>query len=69
MWVFEDLWLTRQEFDALVVATGHYNAPFIPDLEGSSSWAAQWPRQVLHSNGYRIPQPYKGKVSSVALLR
>lgn len=54
-----------QEFDAVVVATGHYTAPFIPDLPGLSAWADQWPTQVIHSQGYRRPETYANKVSSV----
>lgn len=45
----------------MVAATGHYNAPYIPNLEGSSAWADAWPLKVLHSNGYREPSRYAGK--------
>ncbi|WVR03026.1 hypothetical protein IAU60_000015 [Kwoniella sp. DSM 27419] len=55
----EEQWV--EEFDAVVVATGHYNAAYIPYLEGVDSWATTWPRQVIHSQGYRIPQPYQDK--------
>lgn len=57
--VKETFW--TQDFDAVIVATGHYNAPFIPDFEGSDKWAAAYPEHVLHSNGYRVPEPYAGK--------
>ncbi|OCF32310.1 dimethylaniline monooxygenase [Kwoniella heveanensis BCC8398] len=55
----EEQW--SEEFDAVVVATGHYNAPYIPAIEGADTWAAAWPSKVIHSQGYRVPEPYKGK--------
>ncbi|WWD22598.1 hypothetical protein CI109_107091 [Kwoniella shandongensis] len=55
----EEYW--TEEFDALVVATGHYNAAYIPDLEGAEQWSAAWPNKVIHSQGYRVPEPYAGK--------
>ncbi|KAL7419272.1 hypothetical protein Q5752_006109 [Cryptotrichosporon argae] len=50
-----------EDFDAVVTATGHYNAPYIPALPGADAWAAHWPDQVLHSSGYRRPETYAGK--------
>ncbi|WWC67381.1 uncharacterized protein I206_101289 [Kwoniella pini CBS 10737] len=55
----EEQW--SEEFDAVVVATGHYNAPYIPPFPGAEEWAAAWPDKVIHSQGYRKPEPYKGK--------
>ncbi|WWC90249.1 uncharacterized protein L201_005182 [Kwoniella dendrophila CBS 6074] len=55
----EEQW--SEEFDAVVVATGHYNAPYIPSLPGADVWANAWPEKVIHSQGYRKPEPYKGK--------
>ncbi|ORY32264.1 hypothetical protein BCR39DRAFT_587004 [Naematelia encephala] len=55
----EKFW--TEDFDAVVVATGHYNAPFIPAVPGVESWAAKWPTDVVHSQGYRIPERYTGK--------
>ncbi|KAL1411119.1 hypothetical protein Q8F55_002069 [Vanrija albida] len=58
--VSESWW--TEDVDGLIIGTGHYNAPFIPNLEGAKEWAEAWPEQVLHSNGYRYPEPYAGKV-------
>ncbi|KAK8844850.1 hypothetical protein IAR55_006700 [Kwoniella newhampshirensis] len=55
----EEYW--TEEFDALVVATGHYNAPYIPALGGAEQWSSAWPEKVIHSQGYRVPEPYAGK--------
>lgn len=46
---------TAGVFDAVVVASGHQNAPrhppFAQDFEG----------QYLHAHDYRVPEPFKGK--------
>ncbi|OBZ83530.1 Thiol-specific monooxygenase [Choanephora cucurbitarum] len=56
----------QETFDAVVVATGHYHAPFIPNFPGLSEWRKQWPENVIHSKQYRIPEQFKDK--SVLLI-
>ncbi|KAL2864249.1 uncharacterized protein BJX67DRAFT_373965 [Aspergillus lucknowensis] len=41
------------EFDAVVVATGHYHAPRIPDFPGLPEWKRRWPSRVFHSKAFR----------------
>ncbi|WVW81149.1 hypothetical protein I302_103140 [Kwoniella bestiolae CBS 10118] len=48
-------------FDAVLVATGHYNAPLIPEIPGAGQWYQRWPDAFLHSQGYRRPEAYAGK--------
>ncbi|QKX57136.1 uncharacterized protein TRUGW13939_04244 [Talaromyces rugulosus] len=48
-------------FDAVVVASGHYHAPRVPDLPGLSGLKARWPSRVLHSKSYRRPDEFAGK--------
>ncbi|KAG2185730.1 hypothetical protein INT43_002165 [Umbelopsis isabellina] len=50
-----------QKFDAVVVATGHYHVPYVPDFPGLREWHASFPSSVSHSKSYRVPQPFKGK--------
>lgn len=45
------------EVSKLVVATGIYNTPFIPEIEGLESFQGQ----VLHSQQYKRPQDFLGK--------
>jgi hypothetical protein len=52
-----------QEFDSVVVATGHYGAPSIPYFAGAKEWAERWPDKVIHSRAYRSPETYKDQVS------
>ncbi|KAK4512729.1 uncharacterized protein ATC70_003435 [Mucor velutinosus] len=49
------------EFDALVVATGHYAVPYVPDIPGLETLALNKKIQLLHSRDYRRPEEFKGK--------
>lgn len=51
-----------EEFDAVMVASGHYNDPFIPDIKGLASFNRAHPGCVSHSKYYRRPDQYAGKV-------
>ncbi|OJD33481.1 dimethylaniline monooxygenase [Diplodia corticola] len=60
--------LTNQEhgretldFDAVVVANGHYHAPRVPDIPGLIEWKTRYPTRVQHSKSYRVPEAFKGK--------
>ena len=58
---------THQErtapFDAVLIASGHYNDPFIPDIQGLAEFDGAYPGCVSHSKFYRRPDEYAGKVS------
>ena len=56
-----DYWWT-EEFDALVVANGHYSVPFIPTTPGLPAFAERYPGCVNHSKYYRGPEVYRNKV-------
>ncbi|GLB43675.1 putative pyridine nucleotide-disulphide oxidoreductase [Lyophyllum shimeji] len=49
---------TIEDFDAVVVATGRYNAPSIPGIPGLKEWGDQFPGRISHSRQYRRPQPH-----------
>ena len=53
----------KQEFDSVVVATGHYHAPKVPDIPGLKEWKQKWPTRVRHSKSYRDPEEYRNQVS------
>ncbi|KAK7755787.1 monooxygenase [Diatrype stigma] len=50
-----------EEFDAVMVASGHYNDPFIPDIKGLAEFNRAHPGCVSHSKFYRRPDQYAGK--------
>ncbi|SPJ73697.1 related to monooxygenase [Fusarium torulosum] len=49
------------KFDAVVVSTGHYNLPRIPDTPGLAEWKAHFGDAVIHTKQYRRPEQYAGK--------
>lgn len=53
---------STEEFDALVVATGHYTVPYIPDIPGLSDLDANKRIEIRHSQDYRQPQEFTDKV-------
>ena len=50
-----------ESFDRVVVASGHYHIPFVPDTPGLSAWKARFAGRVIHSKSYRTPEPFRGK--------
>lgn len=48
-------------FDAIVVASGRYGPPRVPDIPGLSAWKRRFPGRVTHSKQYRIPDAYCGR--------
>ncbi|KAI6089451.1 FAD/NAD(P)-binding domain-containing protein [Hypoxylon rubiginosum] len=51
----------RETFDALVVATGHYNVPWFPSVPGLLDYDGKFPGRILHSKHFRNASPFKGK--------
>ncbi|KAL1921980.1 uncharacterized protein VTP21DRAFT_10622 [Calcarisporiella thermophila] len=51
--------IRKERFDAVVVATGHFYAPYIPEVEGLTEFAQQ--RKVMHSKDYRLPDEFVDK--------
>ncbi|KAH8668728.1 hypothetical protein BX600DRAFT_435250 [Xylariales sp. PMI_506] len=49
------------EFDAVIVASGHYHEPRVPEFPGLQDWKSRHPDGVMHSKRYRTPDIYKGK--------
>ncbi|CAG9986772.1 unnamed protein product [Clonostachys byssicola] len=47
-------------FDAVVVASGHYNLPRVPDIPGLAELKGLYPDRVIHSKQYRRPEAYQG---------
>ena len=66
-----------KHFDAVVIASGRYHAPNIPDLPGLAHWKQSFPSSVRHSKRYRSPEQSKDQnilligagVSSMDIVR
>ncbi|KAB8233988.1 putative FAD dependent oxidoreductase [Aspergillus alliaceus] len=48
-------------FDAVIVASGHYHAPRIPDIPGLSEAKSKWGSRIMHSKAYRKPDGFESK--------
>ncbi len=48
-------------FDAVVVATGRYGEPRVPDIAGLPAWKRACPGRITHAKQYRKPDPFRGK--------
>ncbi|KAJ3523661.1 hypothetical protein NMY22_g11343 [Coprinellus aureogranulatus] len=51
----------KRHYDAVVVATGRYNAPNIPNIDGLKEWNKEFSGKLQHSRQYRRPESYAGK--------
>ncbi|KAK7215366.1 hypothetical protein V2G26_003369 [Clonostachys chloroleuca] len=51
----------QETFDALVVATGHYNLPWVPEIPGLADYNAKYPGRIRHTKHYTDPNDYKDK--------
>ncbi|KAI5241130.1 FAD/NAD(P)-binding domain-containing protein [Aureobasidium subglaciale] len=56
----KDYWWVEW-FDAVIVASGHFNVPYVPAVKGLEELERQHPGSVLHSKMYRGRDAYKGK--------
>ncbi|KAI9780536.1 MAG: hypothetical protein M1839_006654 [Geoglossum umbratile] len=50
-----------RDYDAVVVASGHYNVACVPGIRGLEAWNESYPGVITHSMSYRRPGPFKGK--------
>lgn len=57
---FVDYWW-QENFDALVLATGHYHVPHIPFVEGLDEVLKKFPDRVGYAKQFRNDAKYKGK--------
>jgi hypothetical protein len=56
----------RETFDAVVVASGHYNVPWFPKVEGLLEFDRRFPGAIHHSKHFREGSKYRGKVSTIS---
>ncbi|KAL0069327.1 hypothetical protein AAF712_003692 [Marasmius tenuissimus] len=51
----------KEDFDAVVIATGRYNSPSVPAIPGLSEWVSKYPDGISHSRQYRRPEIHQNK--------
>ncbi|KAK2012021.1 thiol-specific monooxygenase [Colletotrichum eremochloae] len=53
--------MSKAQFNAVLVASGHYNDPFIPDIPGLADFDKAHPGSISHSKFYRNAAEYNNK--------
>ncbi|CAK7220636.1 monooxygenase [Sporothrix curviconia] len=53
--------LSVEAFDAVLVAQGHYNITFVPNIANIEAFKEAHPGVLMHSKRYRNPGPFHGK--------
>ncbi|KAJ5665234.1 uncharacterized protein N7477_007682 [Penicillium maclennaniae] len=48
-------------YDAVVVASGHFTVPYLPDILGIQCWDKTYPGSISHSKFYDSPEAFRGK--------
>ncbi|WVF68325.1 hypothetical protein IAT40_003090 [Kwoniella sp. CBS 6097] len=51
----------QENFDAIVVATGRFNVPHIPSIQGFGQWQDSFPNEIIHCRQYRESRDYRSK--------
>lgn len=51
----------QQEFDAVVIANGHYTTPNFPQIDGLSEYNKKYPGKILHAKSYRDPKVFENR--------
>ncbi|KAJ4244774.1 hypothetical protein NW762_014351 [Fusarium torreyae] len=55
-----DVWW-QEDFDAVILANGHYAVPWVPQVKGLEAYMEKFPGRVIHSKFYRSPWLYANK--------
>lgn len=51
----------QEDFDALIIANGHYSVPYIPHVPGLEQYMEKFPEKVFHSKSYRSATSFANK--------
>ena len=54
--------LQERNYDAVVIANGHYSVPYVPDIEGAREWNEMFPGTLTHSKSFRKAEEFLDKV-------
>jgi cation diffusion facilitator CzcD-associated flavoprotein CzcO len=59
-----DLWW-QESFDAVIVASGHFSVPRIPQIEGLREVSSRYPSKFEHSKSWRSAENYVDKAGTI----
>ena len=51
----------KRKYDDVVLAQGHFDSPYIPDVPGLKEWYKQDSESITHSKYFNNVKPFKGK--------
>lgn len=54
-------YLWRETFDAVIVASGHYDVPFVPNISGLQKFHDNPKKIVIHTKAYRSREHFRNK--------
>ena len=57
----DDSTCAEEVFDAVLVASGHFEVPYVPSVSGIEAWNEAYPGRILHSKSYRRPEDFEDK--------
>ena len=49
--------ISKENFDYLIIASGHFSVPYVPEYEGMKSF----PGRILHSHDFRDAEEFRGR--------
>ncbi|CAG98662.1 uncharacterized protein KLLA0_F19470g [Kluyveromyces lactis] len=60
--------ITEEKFDAVAVATGFYDLPFIPSRPGLKEWNVKYPCSVSHAKDFDCPEDFHGVEGEILIV-
>ncbi|KAJ5178633.1 uncharacterized protein N7500_001332 [Penicillium coprophilum] len=48
-------------FHSVIVASGHYHTPLVPNIRGLPKAKARWPERIFHSKSFRRSKGFEGR--------
>lgn len=56
----------QETFDSVVVATGHYHVPSVPNIPGLAAYDDNFPGRIRHTKHFQTANEFSGKVGLAA---
>lgn len=59
---------TTEYFDAVILAIGNYDIPYIPNRIGMEQWSKKYPNSIMHVKSYRNPNQFKDAKGNILIV-
>ncbi|CEP63253.1 uncharacterized protein LALA0_S07e05930g [Lachancea lanzarotensis] len=57
-----------EEFDAVAIATGFYDLPFVPERPGLKEWHELFPTSVMHAKDFDCPEDFENTEGAIVII-